>query len=73
MMEIMGCALCGECAGISISSPVAEVKRTDNESPYTSAVVRHFRRDVTARRLAKLFQIMCVSLVVDVSTAVILF
>jgi len=59
MMEIMGfAALCGECAGISTSSPAAEVKRTDKESPYTSAVVRAFRRDVTASRLTKLFEII---------------
>src|SRR6476620_8591642 len=61
MMEMMGCTRCADCGGISTSSPVAEVKRTASESPYTTAVVRPFRRDVMASRLTKFFQIMFVS------------
>jgi hypothetical protein len=58
MMEITALVLCTDCAGISTSSPVAEVKRTANESPYTSAVAAPFRRDVIASRLTKFFQII---------------
>jgi hypothetical protein len=61
MMEITGLVLCTDCAGISTSSPAAEVKRIPNESPYTSAVAGPFRRDVITSRLTKVFQIMLVS------------
>src|SRR5262245_37803939 len=57
-MEIMGCALCTDCGGISTSSPAAEVKRTASESPYTTAVTMHLRRVVMASRLTKVFQII---------------
>ena len=49
---------CADCAGISISSPVAEVKRTANESPYMTAVARPLRRDVIALGPTKFFQII---------------
>jgi hypothetical protein len=40
-------------AGISAPSPAADVKRTANDKPYTTAVVRPWRRDVIANRLRK--------------------
>jgi hypothetical protein len=58
MMEITGLVLCMDCAGISTSSPVAEVKRTDNESPYMRALATTLRRDVIAHGPIKFFQAM---------------
>src|SRR5262249_33887108 len=42
--------------GISISSPVAEVKRTLSDSPYTSAVAMTLRRGTISRRAIQCFQ-----------------
>ncbi|QOZ78736.1 hypothetical protein XH83_26940 [Bradyrhizobium sp. CCBAU 53351] len=42
--------------GISTSSPVAEVKRTLSDSPYTSAVAMTRRRGTIARRATQCFQ-----------------
>ena len=52
----MGLVLCADWAELSISSPVVEVKRTVNESPYTSADASTLRRDVIASGLTKLLQ-----------------
>jgi hypothetical protein len=41
------------CGGISISSPVAEVKRTANESPYMIAVAASLRRGAIAGKLVE--------------------
>jgi hypothetical protein len=46
------------CAGISTSSPVADVKRTASESPYKVAVARPRRRDAITRRPMKFFQVI---------------
>src|SRR5437660_345592 len=58
MMETRGCGLCADCAGISTSSPAAEVKRTARESPYMTAEATTLRRDVTARGLTRFFQVI---------------
>jgi hypothetical protein len=58
MIEISACARCAGCGGISTSSPAADVKRTESESPYTMAAARPFRRDMIASRLTKLFEII---------------
>jgi hypothetical protein len=58
MMEITGLVLATDCAGISTSSPAAEVKRTDNESPYMTAEATTLRRDVMARGLTRFFQVI---------------
>jgi hypothetical protein len=58
MMETMGRARCGDCAGISTSSPAAEVKRTARESPYMSAAATNRRRGAIAQGLTMLFQII---------------
>src|ERR1700761_2502821 len=42
--------------GISTSSPVADVKRTLSDSPYTSAVAKTLRRGTIAKRAGKCFQ-----------------
>lgn len=47
---------CKDDGGISTSSPAAEVKRTPNESPYTTAAARPRRFDVIASRLTKFLQ-----------------
>ena len=57
-MEVMGLVLCADWAELSVSSPVVEVKRTVNESPYTSADASTLRRDVIARGPTKFFQII---------------
>jgi hypothetical protein len=56
MMEVMGLILCVDWAGLSVSSPVVEVRRTVNESPYMSADASTLRRDVIASGLTKLLQ-----------------
>jgi hypothetical protein len=56
MMEVMGLVLCVDWAGLSVSSPVVEVRRTVNESPYMSADASTLRRDVIASGLTKLLQ-----------------
>src|ERR1700730_4524317 len=53
MMDITGWVLSTDCAGISTCSPVAEVKRTASESPYTIAVAMTLRRGAIARELTK--------------------
>jgi hypothetical protein len=58
MMEVMGLFLWAGCAGSSVCSPVGEVKRTADESPYTTALARALRRDVMARGLTKDFQVI---------------
>src|SRR5436305_11867902 len=58
MMDIAGFVLCRDCAGISTSSPVAEVKRTAKESPYTIAVATSLLRGGIARRLTKVFEVI---------------
>jgi hypothetical protein len=57
-MDITGLVLCTDCAGISTSSPVAEVKRTANERPYTIVVATTLLRGTIARRLTKFFKII---------------
>jgi hypothetical protein len=71
MIESIGLMLCAACAGISVSSPVAEVKRTVNESPYMMALATTLRREVIAYGPTMLFQAI-VCLPVGVSTAMIL-
>jgi hypothetical protein len=56
MMEVMGLVLCVDWAGLSVSSPVVEVRRTVNDSPYMSADASTLRRDVIASGLTKLLQ-----------------
>jgi hypothetical protein len=46
------------CGGISTSSPAADVKRTLNESPYTTAVAMALRRVALASRATHFFQVM---------------
>src|SRR5215470_1702758 len=58
MMDITGWVVCTDCARISTCSPVAEVKRTASESPYTSAVATNRRRDAIALGLTMLFPII---------------
>jgi hypothetical protein len=58
MIEISGCASCGDCGGISPASPDAEARRTASENPYTAAVVRPLRGNVIASRLTKFFPII---------------
>src|SRR5579859_69287 len=58
MMDIAGSVLWTDCGGISTSSPVAEVKRTASESPYTSAVAITLLRGLIAIWLTKFFQII---------------
>ncbi|GIQ77392.1 hypothetical protein BraRD5C2_58410 [Bradyrhizobium sp. RD5-C2] len=60
-MDIPGLGRCRDCGGISTSSPVAEVKRTASESPYTIVVATILRRGAIEARLKKRFQIMFVS------------
>jgi len=72
MMESIGPALRAACGGFSVSSPVTEVKRTVNESPYMRALATTLRRDVIACGPTMFFQII-VYLPVGVSTAMILF
>jgi hypothetical protein len=63
MMESIGLVLWAACAGFSVSSPVAEVKRTVNESPYMRALATTLRRDVIADGPTKFFQaIVCLLL-----------
>jgi hypothetical protein len=57
-MDIAGLVLCRDCAGISTSSPVAEVKRIANESPYTIAVATSLCRGAIAKRLTKVFEVI---------------
>jgi hypothetical protein len=59
MMDVTGLRLWTDCGGISISSPVAEVKRTANESPYTIAVAMSLRRGAIVRELTKFQDIVC--------------
>jgi hypothetical protein len=73
MIESIGLVLRAACAGYSVSSPVGDVKRTVNESPYMRALATTRRRDVIACGPMKFFQAIVVSLVVGVSTAMILF
>jgi hypothetical protein len=61
MMDITGLASCTDCGGISTSSPVAEVKRTANESPYMMALAAILRRGTSLTGLTKFFQVMFVS------------
>lgn len=56
MIDITGLVHCSCSAGICTSSPVAEVKRTDSESPYTNAVATNRRREIVA--LTMFFQII---------------
>jgi predicted membrane GTPase involved in stress response len=56
MMEVIGLVLCVDWAGLSVSSPVVEVRRTVNDSPYMSADASTLRRDVIASGLTKLLQ-----------------
>jgi hypothetical protein len=58
MMGITGLALCMDCAGISTSSPVAEVKRTAIESPYMMALAAILRRGTSLTGLTKFFQVI---------------
>src|SRR6266850_7383890 len=58
MMETTGCVLCADCAGISASSPAAEVKRTASESPYTIVDATNRRRGAIAWGLTMVFQII---------------
>jgi hypothetical protein len=58
MIEISGYARCADGGGTCNSSPVAEVKRTASESPYTTAVARPLRFDVIASRLTMFFPII---------------
>src|SRR5262245_56603503 len=57
MIDITGLVRCMDGAGISTSSPAAEVKRTANVSPYM-AVARPLLRDVIPSRLTKFLQII---------------
>jgi hypothetical protein len=60
MMELTGLAVWTACAGTSVSSPAAEVKRTLNESPYMSAVATTLRRGAIANGLPTFIQaIVC--------------
>jgi hypothetical protein len=63
MIESIGLLLRAACAGFSVSSPVAEVKRTVNESPYMRALAITRRRDVIAYGPMIFFQaIVCLLL-----------
>jgi len=59
------------CAGFSVSSPVGDVKRTVNESPYMRALATTLRRDVIAFGPTKFFQAIACLLVLGVTTAMI--
>jgi hypothetical protein len=59
MMEVMRLRLWRACGGISTSSPVAEVKRMANESPYTIALDTALRRGAIASELTKFQDINC--------------
>jgi len=61
MMESIGLAVGAACAGFSVSSPVGDVNRTVNESPYMRALATTLRRDVMAHGPIKFFQAMSVS------------
>jgi hypothetical protein len=56
MMESIGLAVWATCAGLSVSSPVGDVNRTVNESPYMRALATILRRDVMAHGPIKFFQ-----------------
>lgn len=56
MIESIGLVLRAACAGYSVSSPVGDVKRTVNESPYMRALATTRRRDVIACGPMKFFQ-----------------
>ena len=72
MIESIGLVLRAACAGYSVSSPVGDVKRTVNESPYMRALATTLLREVIAYGLTMFFQaIFC--LPVGMSTAMILF
>jgi predicted membrane GTPase involved in stress response len=72
MMEVMGLVLCVDWAGLSVSSPVVEVRRTVNESPYMSADASTLRRDVIASGLTKYLQtIVSLRLLLGVGTVMI--
>jgi hypothetical protein len=58
-MDVTGLIPCRDCAGISTSSPVAEVKRMANESPYTIAVATNLSRRAIASGLTKFQDIVC--------------
>ena len=68
----MGLVLCVDWAGLSVSSPVVEVRRTVNESPYMSADASTLRRDVIASGLTKYLQtIVSLRLLLGVGTLMI--
>jgi predicted membrane GTPase involved in stress response len=72
MMEVIGLVLCVDWAGLSVSSPVVEVRRTVNESPYMSADASTLRRDVIASGLTKYLQtIVSLRLLLGVGTVMI--
>jgi hypothetical protein len=58
MMEPIEWRLRTVGGGISTSSPVAEVKRTASESPYTIAEATSLRRGAIARELTKFQDIL---------------
>ena len=68
----MGLVLCADWAGLSVSSPVVEVRRTVNESPYMSADASTLRRDVIASGLTKHLQtIVSLRLLLGVGTVMV--
>jgi hypothetical protein len=72
MIDVAGLVLFRNCVGISTSSPVAEVKRIANESPYTIVVATSLLRGAIARTVTKVFEvIVCLRLLEAWATPII--